>query len=85
MPVEEHVAPATSSSDRARRVEAAGLTVIGFFGFLALQCILAIYEEVLQRYVEFCAVGMIAMGILVLCILGASAILGKKMGEPFRS
>jgi iron(III) transport system permease protein len=31
------------------------------------------------------ALGMIAMGILILCILGASAILGKKMGELFRS
>jgi iron(III) transport system permease protein len=31
------------------------------------------------------ALGVIAMGILTLCILGASLILGKKMGELFRS
>jgi iron(III) transport system permease protein len=31
------------------------------------------------------ALGMIAMAILTLCILGASAALGKKMGELFRS
>jgi iron(III) transport system permease protein len=31
------------------------------------------------------ALGMVAMLILTLCILGAAAILGKKMGELFRS
>jgi iron(III) transport system permease protein len=31
------------------------------------------------------ALGVIAMGILSACILGASLILGKKMGELFRS
>jgi iron(III) transport system permease protein len=31
------------------------------------------------------ALGMIGMGILIVCIMGASVILGKKMGELFRS
>lgn len=48
----------------------------------------AIYVLFLEQgHGEFTAsaLGMIAMGILVVCILGASLLLGRKMGELFRS
>lgn len=49
------------------------------------KAIYALYLE--QGTGEFVAsaLGVIAMGILAACIFGASAILGKKMGELFRS
>lgn len=49
------------------------------------KAIYALYLE--QGSGEFVAsaLGVIAMGIMAACILGASAILGKKMGEIFRS
>jgi iron(III) transport system permease protein len=31
------------------------------------------------------ALGMISMAILTICIMGASVVLGKKMGELFKS
>lgn len=45
----------------------------------------SLYQE--QGSGEFVssALGMIAMGILIVCIMGASMVLGKKMGELFKS
>ncbi|MCX6119958.1 MAG: ABC transporter permease subunit, partial [Proteobacteria bacterium] len=47
--------------------------------------IYSLYQE--QGHGEFVAssLGMVAMAILTVCILGASLVLGKKMGELFKS